>query len=232
MTLVISAIASDGIVVAGDGITTHVSYSDKSERTVISMRSEKVFDFLGEYAIGTAGRERFGSRGIGHILFDIEEDVRLGNIPAPHDFQSLSNILCQQFAYAMINDYKTIQARTGKRLERFGPLRFHIIGYENQVPTIGELDAVETKLTLKQHIGLSVLGIPEAVDHFLPVGQQQQKASEIATWQLQDAVDYVSKLIHQVALREQKTQHPPRIGGELLIAVMTLDGGFEWASSG
>ena len=230
MSLVISAIASDGIVMMGDGLTTRVPLDGKGECVSGCEETDKIFSFLDYYAVGNTGRLKIYNSGISQCLFDLEQSTADGKISAPHDLNAIPEFLRMNFVPLIGDEYEQHKAIYGTSLLPF-LLNFHVAGYQEGVPTIASFNIVDKYVHYDRGGGISVLGPPSTIAAVLPWDKKKPIGAELSQQPLQNAIDFVYDLMQQAIQYESQSERVPTIGGVITIGTVIPETGFEWAAT-
>lgn len=250
MTLVVSLIVPDGVVLATDSLATTISQLNivgKIEGTCdkcgakISMPelklppirmpsstspfARKVFNFKGKFGLGFWGNSSVNKQTM------YSQMKRLEN-------QLTEELISVDKAVDLAADYffEELKKEVGdlnKIPEKAAAFGFHLVGYESPESAVGKIWSVNSGRAIHKEshneFGCTVSGERQVVlklwkrDETIPVPRPTY-----ANFTLQDAIDYVEFLIRTTTDYQRFANMIPTVGGEADIALVTHYGGFKW----
>jgi len=250
MTLVVSLIVPDGVVLAADSLAT-----SKGELSIVGQIegkckecgaklefpelklppipipssttpfAQKVFNFKSKFGVAFWGNASVNKQTM------YSQMKRLEN-------QSTEEIISVDGAADIVADYffKELEVEVGdlnkipSDVSAFG---FHVVGYESPESIIGKVWSIRIGRTIKKEphneFGCTVSGEKQVVskiwkkDETIPVPRPNY-----GTFTLQDAIDYADFLIRTTSDYQRFANMIPTVGGEADIALVTHYAGFKW----
>jgi 20S proteasome alpha/beta subunit len=213
MTLIVSVIFPDGILIAGDSRTTlHNEDGSKEPHD----DAQKVFPFCEKFGVATCGRAYIDSK-------SISSQMRLFELQLNENGTSFGDVT--EAAKAIHSHFHQLLIASNyhpsSKDQRLG---FHVDGYHDTQPKSVLLDIPigekEPEL-VRTDFNCYYNGDDAAVQVILKeLGSPPP--SFFHQCSLDEAIDYVDWLFRQTSCRA------PSVGGPIDIAVVTPSGGFEW----
>ena len=213
MTLIVSVICRDGLVIAGDSLTTITNTDDGSTDTRID--TCKVFPFCEKFGVGTFGRAFIGGKSIYCQMRLFEQELNengtrfAGVTEAAQAIGDHFHDLVNSSEYDLAYDLAA-------EVQLFG---FRVVGYD---------DAEPKNVLLDIGIGRQVCRYVRTHFKCYSNGCDIEVVREISSLYqgkpsfLEDAIDYAEFLISETSSRTSS------VGGPIDIALVTPSGGFEW----
>ena len=253
MTLIVSVISADGILIAGDSLSSlnrqiNIKKSEKvscphckKSHTVNAnyqgnmgqatyTHTEKVFSILENYGIGVFGSGVIGSHSDNFLIHCIQHEIvkqgkTIDNIAdlAEEIGVNLHNLLIKQFEI----EEKSLDDFQNNHIF----LGFHVVGYDGLQPKIIEvLLSKEIKYNEFSQLGCYASGNREVVTAIWELYKKNPEGHPIyEVFSLQEAVDYVDFLISSTISFQRFSPKTPSVGGEIDIAlVRPFDKKFQW----
>lgn len=246
MSLIVSLIIPDGIVIAGDSLSTNmasVTIEGKAnvqcpkcnhEHTVgplpiggINVPSstfpyaQKVFPFLENYGIGVYGVSLFNGKTVGILLKQYEKTLT----EPPRTVEKLADGIGKFFQSKVkeLPDY-------GSSNESASAIGFHIVGYNDIDPQMITLQIgkkIRTKIYAES--GCSRGGQSDFVDAIWKLYKENTSyQAPYPSFSLQDAIDYADFLITSTSQFQRFANQIPGVGGDVDIGLVTPFQGFRW----
>lgn len=256
MTLIVSVISADGIVLAGDSLASllgqvNVSQSNeitcpKCEHTHVFQSNflgnvrkstysytEKVFPFLGKYGIGVFGSGLIGNFSVNFLIRSFEDYVK----PRIEKGRLYINGVSDLARELGVNQHSLLKKeieRQGQSLDNFPDNHlftgFQVVGYDLKQPKIIEvLLGKEVKLNVFEGLACYASGNTKIVEMI-----REHYKKEIGTeplyqiFSLQEAIDYVEFLIRTTIDYQRFSPEIPNVGGSIDIALVTPYDDFRW----
>ena len=255
MTLILSVISADGIVLAGDSLSSlnrqinmkqsapvscphcgeeHVVNANfqQNMRQATYSHTEKVFPFLENYGIGVFGSGLIGSHSVNFLIRAIEHNLKQrGEV-----IEDITN-LAEEIGVNLHNLVKRQLETEKKSLEDFGKdhtfLGFQVVGYDKLQPKIIEV-LLGKDIRYREHsrLGCYASGNRRVVTAIWELYKQDPEFHPIyEVFSLQEAVDYVDFLISSTISFQRFSPMIPNVGGEIDIALVRpfgSDSKFQW----
>jgi hypothetical protein len=255
MTLNVSLRVPDGIVVASDSLSTvtqainqKVTVKGKCEKCgemteirdaqvpPVSIPSstwpytQKLFPVKERFGLATYGWGFVNNRSIYNHMIDLAP--KLPDEAAGQDyFQCLSDFIAKYFHDQLTSYLAKIQLPLDLQPDDWFPFGFQFVGFargKNSEPVSRtHLIAIGKKIKVDSYdeIGCTISGDPTVVNMLWNAPSHRLN---LASFSLQDAVDYAKFLIRTTADYQRFSGTMPTVGGEIDIALLTNHRGFQW----
>ena len=256
MTLIVSVISADGIVIAGDSLASlhrqvNVSQSNEivcpncNHQHVVQANirgnvqqstyahTEKVFPFLEKYGIGVFGAGLIGNFSVNFLIRSFEDYVK----PCIEKGKLYINGVSDLARELGVNQHSLLVKeieRQEQLLDDFPDnhlfVGFQVVGYDLKQPKIIEvLLGKEVKINVFEGIACYASGNTKIVEMI-----REHYKKEIGTeplyqiFSLQEAIDYVEFLIRTTIDYQRFSPEIPNVGGSIDIALVTPYDDFRW----
>ena len=253
MTLIVSVISADGIVIAGDSLSSlnrQINMNQSAEvtcpecgekhkvnanfqgnvRQATYSHTEKVFSFLGNFGIGVFGSGLIGSHSVNFLVRSFEHYLKEHN----RTINGVTN-LAEEIGVNLHNLLKKQLEIEKKSLDDFPKnhvfLGFQVVGYDNLQPKIIEvLLGKDIRYNEFSQLGCYASGNREVVTAIWELYKKNPEGHPIyGVFSLQEAVDYVDFLISSTISFQRFSPITPNVGGEIDIAlVRPFDKKIQW----
>lgn len=250
MTLVVSLIVPDGVVIAADSLATtrsqlnivgqiegackqcgaKMSFPELKLPPIpipagTSPFAQKVFNFRGKFGVGFWGNASVNKQTMYSQMKRVESQVGEEVVSVDEAVDLVAGHLFDELKKE-VDDLTKIP-------EKASVFGFHIVGYESSESVLGKLWAVRIGRTIQKEwhseFGCTVSGEKQVVqklwkeDKTIPVPRPNY-----GNFNLQDAIDYTDFLIRTTTDYQRFASMVPTVGGEADIALVTHYGGFKW----
>ena len=256
MTLIVSVISADGIVIAGDSLASlhgQVNVSKPSEITcpkcehthVVTANfqgnvrqstysyTEKVFPFLEKYGIGVFGAGLIGNFSVNFLIRSFEDYVKPRIAKGRLYINGVSDLARELGVNQHSLLVKEIE-RQEQSLDDFPDnhlfVGFQVVGYDLMQPKIIEvLLGKEVKMNVFDKLACYASGNTKTVEMIW-----EHYKNDIGTeplyriFSLQEAIDYVEFLIRTTIDYQRFSPEIPNVGGNIDIALVTPFDKFQW----
>lgn len=220
MTLIVSLRIPDGIVLAGDSLSTLVP-------TTPSYR-QKIFPFCGKFGVGTFGADLLGDTSVYFSLRIFEERLKQQPPKGATEIASevgteFHNLLVEQ----LCREDVSVDALPAEQVF----LGFQVVGYDESEPrTVEVLVGKEVRFHVLDKLGCTVSGDQEIVQAIWGLSKSSSESSHSfpPVISLQDAIDYAEFLIRTTIDYQRFSPNFPNVGGDIDIALVTPFDGFRW----
>ena len=256
MTLIVSVISADGIVIAGDSLASlhgqvNVSHSNEiicpncnhqhvvqanfqgNVRQSTYSHTEKVFPFLEKYGIGVFGAGLIGNFSVNFLVRFFEEYIK-ERIAKERIFINGVSDLARELG---VNQHSLLLKeieRQEQSLDDFPDnhlfVGFQVVGYDLKQPKIIEvLLGKEVKINVFDKLACYASGNTKTVEMIW-----EHYKSDVGTeplyriFSLQEAIDYVEFLIRTTIDYQRFSPEIPNVGGDIDIALVTPFDNFQW----
>lgn len=256
MSLIVSVISADGIVIAGDSLASlhaQVNVSQSNEirlprgehthdfqskflgniRKSTNSYTEKVFPFLSKYGIGVFGDGLIGNFSVNFLVRLFEEYV-IERIEKERIFINGVSDVARELGVNQHNLLRKEIERHNKSLDDFPDnhlfVGFQVVGYDLKQPKIIEvLLGKEVKMNVFENLACYASGNTKIVEMI-----REHYKKEIGTeplyqiFSLQEAIDYVEFLIRTTIDYQRFSPEIADVGGDIDIALVTPFDKFQW----
>ena len=252
MTLIVSVIAADGIVIAGDSLsslnrkinmnqssavtcphcgedhTVRANFQGDMPQATFS-HTEKVFPFLNKFGIGAFGPGVIGSKSVNFLIHSFEYFLKEKN-------RTINGVteLAQEIGGQLHNFLKSELEREKISMNDFPAnhifLGFQIVGYDQLQPKVIEvLLGKEVNSNVFDVLGCYASGNKEVVEAIWQLYKTKPETQPIyEIFSLQEAIDYADFLIKSTIDHQNFTPIVPNVGGEIDIALVRPFHDFQW----
>jgi hypothetical protein len=255
MTLNVSLRVPDGIVLAADSLSTlsqainqMVTVTGKCEKcgqmteikdaqappmTVPSSTwpyTQKLFPVKDRFGLATYGWGFVNNRSVYNHMIDL-----VPKLPTEQEgedfFQVLSDFVVKYFHDQLISQLTKMQLPVELQPDDWFPFGFQFVGFarsaDGEPVSRTHLIAIgkKTKIDVYDEIGCTISGDPTVVNMLWNAPSHRLN---LASFSLQDAVDYVKFLIRTTSEYQRFSGNMPTVGGDIDIALLTNHRGFQW----
>jgi len=250
MTLIVSLRIPDGIVLAGDSLSTlmrgnevqgdipvtcpncnhsHVTTA-KLQGAVLPATSlsfaQKIFPFLEEFGVGTAGAAQLLSKTVYFAMRELEQEVKAGD-RLPVSVREVAALIGER-AKSLLHADATLQGIAPTDLGA-NIVSFQVVGYENGSP---ETVVVEVGADVAMNnfggAGCTVIGQRQVVRALWGLTPTPEEKPMYELFSLQDAITYAEFLISATASHQRFLRTIPTVGGDIDVALVTPFDHFKW----
>ena len=252
MTLIVSVRSADGIVIAGDSLSSlnrqiNINQPGKitcpqcqHEHTVTAnfqgnvrestfSHTEKVLPFLKKFGIGIFGSGIIGGNSVNFLIRALEHRVK----ESGGTINSVTQ-LAEEIGISLHELLKKQLEIEKQPLDNFPDnhifLGFQIVGYDKLQPkTIEVLLGKDVKFQSFDRLGCSASGSKEVVEAIWNLNQTIIDTNPIyEVFSLQESIDYVDFLISSTIAFQRFSPRTPTVGGEIDIALVRPFDKFQW----
>ena len=252
MTLIVSLRIPDGIVIAGDSLST----ASKTEELDIKIDAvcphceqkhnfkhkmpipnvpvttfsyaQKVIPFYDKFGVGTFGAGLLANQSVYFATRLMEQ--RFKNEKT--EFEGVAEVT-KQIGDEIHNLLKKQLGIEKKTLDNLPPnkvvIGLQVVGYDGTEPKTVEV-SVGREVKISDHIGLgfTASGSNEIVIAISKLYENKSQMPPYQLFSLQDAIDYAEFLISTTIAHQQFSQRLSKVGGDIDIALVTPFDGFQW----
>lgn len=252
MTLIVSVTSADGIVIAGDSLSSlnrqiNMNQSGNvpcphcgkkhpvkanfqgSVRQATYSHTEKVLPFLENFGIGVFGSGIIGDHSVNFLIRSFEHDIKENN----RTIDGVTN-LAEEIGIYLHNLLKKQLDVEKKSLNDFPKnhtfLGFQVVGYDDLNPKIIEVSLGRNVICKPfDKLGCYASGNRELVTVIWDLYKSKPESHPIyAVFSLQEAVDYVDFLIGSTINFQRFSPLTPNVGGNIDIALVRPFDKFQW----
>jgi hypothetical protein len=253
VTLIVSLRIPDGIVIAGDSLSTMVgqgqleatidvtcqkcehkqaiqqSFQIPPVSTTTFSYAQKVFPFYNKFGIGTWGIGLLASKSIYFAMRLIERKFIEDKI----SFKGVSDVaqkIGDEIHELLKQQLKSDKTSIDVLGENQFPLGFQVVGYDKTKPaTVEVYVGKEVRIRTRREFGCTFSGVGEVVQAIWGLYKENPKSQvPYPLFTLQDAIDYAEFLIRTTILHQRFSQTIPNVGGEIDVALVTPFNEFQW----
>ena len=227
MTMIVSVLVQDGIVLAGDSIITLKETAESTPMKTFP-NCQKIFPFYDSFGIGTWGRGSINSKSVYFAVRELENRFKARDIC----FNTVDEVA------QAIADHLEEQVWEDDRGKIKDPLGGYVVGYAEQTARVIEFNCTSSDshgaCTIEsvnhEDLGSYIGGITEIAE----IIQDLYGASgdpdypPFGIFSLQNAMDFASFLIRTTVEFQHFSSRLATVGGSIDVAVVTRLDGFLW----
>ena len=252
MTLIVSLRIPDGIVIAGDSLSTllgqgqldininttcpHCKRNHKIQQkapipnlplTNFSY-AQKVFPFFETFGIGAFGAGLLANQSIYFAMRAVEQKLKDNNTHF-NDVTQVAQKIGDEF-HDLLQKHLELEK---KSLNDLQPnqivIGFQVVGYDGYDPITVEVSiGKDVKTRPLKGLGCHVSGSEEIAKVFIGLYKDESQKPQFNLFSLQDAIDYAEFMICTTITHQRFTRMPNKVGGDVDIALVTPIDGFQW----
>ena len=252
MTLIVSVISADGIVIAGDSLsslnrqinmnqsgevtcphcgethTVRANFQGNMPQATFS-HTEKVFPFFNKFGVGAFGPGLIGNKSVNFLIHSFECFLK----ERSRTIEGVTH-LAGEIGNNLHNFLKKELEREKISFDNFPEnhvfLGFQIVGYDQLQPKIIEvLLGKEVNSYVYDTLGCYASGNKEVVEAIWQLYKTKPETQPIyEIFSLQEAIDYVDFLISSTIKHQCFTPIVPNVGGNIDIALVRPFHDFQW----
>lgn len=250
MTLIISLRIPDGIVIAGDSLSTmmaeiHVmgevdvicpncGHQHKVGPTPINnfqfpsttfSYAQKIFPFMGRFGIGIFGLSQYAGKTAFFIVRELEQEIR-ENGSTIKNVSEAANTIGTRLHELLKQTIPSIDDASDDW--KIGGVQ--VVGYDdNTAKTIEVSLGKQISQIVSESHGCTYSGQGDVVRAIWDISKKNPGSqTDFGIFSLQDAMHYAEFLIGTTASFQQFSRTIPQVGGEIDIALVTPFTGFRW----
>ncbi len=250
MTLIVSLRTSDGIVIAGDSMSTmraqrvvrgkikmecpqcgHVHEEDKSmgsidiPTTTLSY-AQKIFPFMDNYGVGSYGMGQLSGKTMYFAMRELEQNLLSKGKKSVHSLTEMAQLIGEH-AQSLLREQTPDLEQVPEDKYALG---FQIVGYEKETPTTLIMQ-IGKKVFRKEEaeLGCTWTGDGRVVNAIWGLYSKQKTDSpDYRAMSLQDAIEYADFLIRTTSDHQKFSRTLATVGGDIDVALVTPFDGFKW----
>ena len=224
MTLIVSLRIPDGLLLAGDSLST---LPTPAVPTTLSYR-QKIFPFCGKFGVGTFGADLLAETSVYFSLRLFEEKLKQ---QPPKGATEIARKVGTEFHNLLVEQLQREAVSVDALPAEQVFLGFQVVGYDESEPrTVEVLVGKEVRLHVFDKLGCTVSGNREIVQAIWDLSDSSSESSHSfpPVMSLQDAIDYAEFLIRTTIDYQRFSPNFPNVGGDIDIALVTPFDGFRW----
>ena len=231
MTLIVSLRILDGIVIAGDSLSTMMTQGQGQPPVPAATFSyaQKVFPFCKKFGVGTFGTGLLAGKSIYFAMRLLEQTLQDSETDCGGITEAAKQIGDE--IYELVKEQLRLDNISIEMLpDDQIILGFQIVGYDDTQPkTINLHIGKQVSVQVYDQLGCTIAGSQEVVQAIWGLYHQQpQSQPPYQIFSLQDAIDYAEFLIRTTIDHQRFSQTIPNVGGDIDMALVTLFDGFRW----
>lgn len=248
MTLIVSLRTPDGVVLAGDSLSTmlgpvefrgKVSVTcpkcglqheiDHQAATAVPTATfsyaQKVFDFMGSYAVGTFGAAQLGGNTIHFSGRQLEQELNTEGWQ-PKSTREIAERIGGRLQELLAKQLPNLS----EAQDNWFPVGIKVAGYDGTAPQCVRADVGKAvKITEYNGLGCSIAGRGDVVAAIWKLYEEHpQDQAQYDSFSLQDAIDYADFLIRTTSSYQRFSRSMPSVGGDIDVALVTPFEKFRW----
>ena len=253
MTLIVSLIIPDGIVIAGDSLSTfttnskmetllntkcpkceneyQISHTIDMIPTASSNLSsaKKIFPLFEKFGIGTYGLGSIQGKTVYFTMRMLEYDLKQKK-QIPGSVEEIAEVIKNYIHNLVMEEINSGNININRTPAGIPIVGFHVVGYDGTVPKTMQVHIHTNSSTFTNtQPGIELSGQGDIAHNILEM-YSKNPASQPAfnLFALQDAVDYAEYLIQSTITHQRFSPRIPNVGGQIDIAQVTPFDGFQW----
>lgn len=253
MTLIVSLRIPDGIVIAGDSLSTLMGQGQFETTIGVTCPAcnhqheiqpkfpifpvsgatfsyaQKVFPFCGTLGVGTFGTGLLANRSIYFTMRLLEQKLEEEKIPF-EGVTATAKIIGNAFHNLLKEQLKRENTSVDALQEDQAILGFQVVGYDDTEPkTVEVFVGKKVHDRVQSELGCTYSGSGEMVQAIWELNEKRPESQPpYPVFSLQDAIDYAEFLIRTTIDHQRFSQTIPNVGGDIDIALVTPFDGFRW----
>ena len=226
MTLIVSVRTPDGIVIAGDSLST---MREENQAVTTFPHAQKILPFFGKFGVGIFGTGQLPNKSVHVAIRLFEQDLKEKKISlkgAPEIARKMGNHFHDILKEQLEKENKSLNTLQPDQFV-FG---FHVIGYDDTGPKTVEIHVGQSvHCRVREGFGCTFSGNGEVVQAIWGLYKTHPEDQPIyPLFSLQNAIDYAEFLIRTTILHQQFSQTIPNVGGDIDVALVTPFSEFQW----
>lgn len=252
MTLIVSLRIPDGIVIAGDSLSTMVGQGQLDAAIGVTCPdcghqheiqgklpmppiaattfsyAQKVFPFCGKFGVGTFGTGLLAGKSIYFAMRLFEQQLK-GSETSFKGVTEAAQKIGDEVHNLLKEQLKQDNASVEDLPDDHAMLGLQVVGYDDTKPKTIEVYVGRTVHCRDQkELGCTVSGSKEIVAAIWGLYENEPQKPPFPVFSLQDAIDYAEFLISTTIAHQRFSQTIPNVGGDIDIALVTPFDGFRW----
>ena len=238
MTLIVSLRIPDGIVIAGDSLSTMVGQGQLEAAIDVACPScghqheiqgklpmppiaattfsyaQKVFPFCGKFGVGTFGTGLLAGKSIYFAMRLFEQRLKESETSFKGVTQAAKKIGDE--IHGLLSEQLKLEGTSIEALpQNQFPLGFQVVGYDDTDPkTIEVYIGKKVRRRVQNRLGCTYSGSGEIVQAIWDLYEEHpQSQPPYPVFSLQDAIDYAEFLIRTTIAHQRFSQTIPNVGG-------------------
>ena len=253
MTLIVSLRIPDGIVLAGDSLSTLMGQGQleatigvtcprcnheheiQESSSIFSVTgatfsyAQKVFPFCEKFGVGTFGAGLITNKSVYFAMRLFEERLQ-ENKKSFTGVTEVAREIGEEIHNLLTEQLKRENTSVDALPEDQVVLGFQVVGYDGTEPkTVEVYVGKNVHHRVVEDLGCTVSGSQEIVQAIWGLYRMHPHSQPpYPVFSLQDAIDYAEFLICTTIAHQRFAQMPPTVGGDIDVALVTPFHGFRW----
>lgn len=254
MTLIVSLRIPDGIVIAGDSLSTLMgqgqleatigvtcpncqhNHEIKPEASTFPVPgttfsfAQKVIPFCGRFGVGTFGVGLLANKSVYFSIRLLEKQLLDREPSNSNGVTEIAQKIGAE-AHNLLQEQLKLENTSLDALPNdHAPLGFQVVGYDGDEPkTIEVYVSQKVHIQVQQAFGCTVSGSQEIVQAIWGLYRTHPESQPpYPVFSLQDAIDYAEFLIDTTIAHQRFSPMIPNVGGDIDLALVTPFDGFQW----
>jgi hypothetical protein len=249
VTLIVSLLSPDGIVLAGDSLATIETFNMVEGRVDVVCpncqhahsadafvqganipatsfpNAQKLFPFLKMFGMGTAGAAQLNGMSISFIVRQLEQESMAVTTSRPATVSQFAGIVSDRALRLLHEEARTTGFDPASVPDEY--LQFQIVGYDDDKSPWRIAVSIGSTIESKEinNTGAYAIGVTDVVD---ALWSAREDSPLFQSFSLQDAVEYAEFLIAATASHQRFYGTLPSVGSAIDIALITPFDGFRW----
>ncbi len=257
MTLIVTLRTPDGVVIAGDSLSTltankliegdfnlecphcHEAHTFKGRMPNIYhsntlSHAQKVFPFMRKFGVGTFGMGQVAGKTIYFALRELETNLSQdkNEVKILKTILEVANAIGKHVQNLILEQIRHETKDKAASLQpNVYPIGFQIVGYDDmQKPLTIEMHVGnDIKIVTHNELGITYTGQPEVVNAlFARFKTNPEEMPIFQNFSLQDAITYAEFLIKTTSTYQRFSSNMATVGGNIDVALVTPFDGFKW----
>ena len=218
MTLIVSVIVKDGIVLAGDSFTTLTTRAPHATPEPQPIKpyphTQKIFPFYENFGVGTWGQPSINDKSVYFAMRELENKCKTDGI----DLNTVDDV-----AETIRDEILPLEFDE----DSFG---YYVAGFTGQTARIVKVSSSEDGIERSsfEELGIYTAGDTGVVDSIVSSPSLYDDCPPFHLFSLYNAIDYALFLIRTTIEFQQFSPRVSMVGGAIDVAVVTHLDGFRW----
>jgi len=248
MSLVLSLQIPDGLVIAGDSLSTmqgnlqiqadvdtdcpqcgaavnqRLNIQGPPIPTTTFSYAQKIFPFMEEFGVGTFGASQVGGKTMYFAVRELEQELLEDDHDHPMDTVTNAAQRIGDRAHELLSEQDdNLENRPDDHFE----VGFQVVGYSENDPEIVEVK-VGKNVERNKKDEITASGTHYIVESLHDAWGGRDAMPAFEAFSLQDAINYAKFMIRTTAEHQEFSPKMANVGGEIDIGLITPFNGFQW----
>lgn len=248
MSLILSLKIPDGLVIAGDSLSTmqgnlqiqadvdtncpqcdspitqQLDIQGPPIPTTTFSYAQKIFPFMDRFGVGTFGASQVGGKTMYFAVRELEQELRQDD--HDHPMETVTNA-AQRIGDRVHDLLESQEDDLSSLPDDHFVVGFQVVGYSQDEPEIMEVK-VGKDIVRNKEGEVTASGRHYLVEALHDAWQNQGTVPAFEAFSLQDAINYAKFMIRTTADHQEFSPQMADVGGEIDIGLVTPFNGFQW----